>query len=164
MYFDPKILIMKKLAIILPFIFYFFSSCEEIDFYERSVVIKDHLWKRSDTLQGEFTIRDTTENYDIFLVLRHTDAYKYNNIWLEIGLTGPADSLSVQKLDLSLGSDAGGWEGTGMNDIWEVRKKLTPFPRRFLHPGSYRFMIRQVMRDDPLQHIMGAGIRVQKAR
>jgi gliding motility-associated lipoprotein GldH len=155
---------MSKLLIFLfPFIF-LFSSCEEIDFYEQSVVINEHLWKRGDTIRGEFLISDTTVNYDIFLVLRHTDAYKYNNIWLEMGLKGPSDSLSVQKLDITLGSDAGGWEGSGMNDIREVRKKLTPFPRKFLNPGSYRYQIRQVMRDNPLQHVISVGLRVQAAR
>lgn len=155
---------MSKPLIFLSSLILLFSSCEEIDFYEQSAAIKNHLWKRADTVRGEFTISDTTVNYDIFLVLRHTDAYKYNNIWLEIGLKGPSDSLSVQKLDIPLGSDAEGWEGTGMNDIWELRKKLTPFPRKFLNPGTYRYHIRQVMRDNPLEHVMSVGLRVQATR
>lgn len=155
---------MRQLLVLSLILIVSLSSCEDIGFYEKSFVVRDHLWKRSDRFSGEFLIKDTSDTYDIFLVLRHTDAYKYNNIWLEIGLSGSSDSLVMQKLDIPLGSDAEGWEGTGMNDIWEVRKKLTPFPRKFLHPGKYRFSIRQVMRDNPLGDVISAGIRVQAAR
>lgn len=155
---------MKLLIIIFSFLILLLPSCEEIGFYERSVVIKEHQWKRSDTIRGEFNISDTAQSYDIFLVLRHTDAYQYNNIWLEFGLAGQTDSLYVQKLDVLLGSDAYGWEGSGFNDIWEVRKKLTPLPRKFKYPGMYRFRIRQLMRDNPLKHVVSVGIRVQAAR
>ena len=94
--------------------------------------------------------------------MRHTDAYKYNNIWLNIGLQPPGDSLITQKVNLTLGDDANGWEGTGMNDIWEVRKLLNGQPRRFKKAGNYYFTISQIMRDNPLEHIMNAGLRLEK--
>ena len=82
---------------------------------------------------------------------------------LDVSLQSPGDTMFTQKVNLSLGSDAQGWEGTGMNDIWEVRKILNGQPRRFRKTGVYRYSIRQVMRDEPLEHIMSAGLRIEKA-
>ena len=56
-----------------------------------------------------------------------------------------------------------GWEGTGLNDIWEVRKLLVNRPRKFIKAGTYHYSIAQIMRDNPLEQVMSAGLRVQKA-
>src|SRR6476661_2981916 len=138
-------------------------ACNQVDVYEKDIPVPGQKWKMGEELSGSFSITDTLSAYNIYIVLRHTDAYNYNNIWLNVGLQSPGDSMYRQKLDLSLGSDATGWEGTGMNDIWEVRKRLTGRPQRFRRAGDYRFTISQAMRDDPLEHIMSAGIRVEKA-
>ena len=138
------------------------SSCKQIDIFEKNTVIPDYEWKSNFVISGSFTITDTISAYSIYLVLRHTDAYKYNNIWLNIGLQPPGDSLIKQKVDLKLGDDANGWEGTGMNDIWELRKLLNGEPRRFKKAGEYKFTIAQIMRDEPLIQVMSAGLRIEK--
>ena len=79
-------------------------------------------------------------------------------------MQAPGDtSLQFQKINLPLGSDAKGWEGVGMNDIWEVRKLISGTPKRFIKVGDYTFTIGQLMRDNPLQHIISAGLRIEKA-
>ena len=138
------------------------SSCKQIDIFEKNTVIPNYEWKSNFVISGSFTITDTISAYSIYLVLRHTDAYKYNNIWLNIGLQPPGDSLIKQKVDLKLGDDANGWEGTGMNDIWELRKLLNGEPRRFKKAGEYKFTIAQIMRDEPLIQVMSAGLRIEK--
>ncbi len=139
-------------------------SCKQIDLFEKNTAIPKHAWQSNFIVTGSFEITDTLSYYNIFLVIRHTDAYKYNNIWLNIGLQAPGDSLYVQKVNLQLGSDATGWEGTGMNDIWEVRKLLNGEPRRFKKTGIYPFSIAQVMRENPLFNIMSIGLRVEKIK
>lgn len=55
------------------------------------------------------------------------------------------------------------WLGTGMDDIIEQRIPFDskPFP---LKKGMYTFTLQQVMREDPLQNVMAAGIRVEKQK
>ena len=139
------------------------SSCKQIDVFEKNTTIPNKEWKAAYAAKGDFEIKDTLAYYELYVVLRHTDAYKYNNIWLNVGLQSPGDSLYYQKINLSLGNDADGWFGSGMNDIWEVRKRLTDKPMRFKKAGTYNFSIFQIMRDDPLSEIMSAGLRVTKA-
>src|SRR6218665_3352043 len=100
-------------------------SCTQMEVYEKNSPIPNYEWRSDFAATGSFDITDTLSAYNIYIVLRHTDAYNYNNIWLNVGLQAPGDdSLRYQKVDLPLGSDASGWEGTGMNDIWELRKPL----------------------------------------
>jgi gliding motility-associated lipoprotein GldH len=140
------------------------GSCKQIDIFEKNTVIPKYEWQGGFTARGSFTIKDTLSAYNIYLVLRHTDAYQYNNIWLNIGLQSPGDSMYIQKTDLQLGNDASGWEGTGMNDIWEVRKLLTGQARRFKRAGTYNFTINHIMRDNPLRNVMSVGLRIEKER
>ena len=137
-------------------------SCEQMEVFEKNTTIPGYKWKRDFEAKGSFIISDTSA-YNIYIVIRHTDAYPYNNIWLNVGLQPPGDTMHFQKLDITLGNDADGWEGAGMNDIWEIRKIINNQPRRFKKSGEYRFSIRHIMRDDPLPSVMSAGLRVEKA-
>lgn len=136
-------------------------SCRQMEVFEKDTSIPDYQWASDFAATGTFNIADTISSYNLYLVLRHTDAYNYNNIWLNVGLQSPGDTLSFQKADLSLGNDATGWEGTGMNDIWEVRKPLA-LNKRFKKAGLYHFSIFHIMRDNPLPAVMSAGLRVEK--
>lgn len=154
--------IYKFYFVVLPVVCFFITACKHIDVFEKNTAIPKYEWQSNFTATGNFIITDTVAEYSIYLLLRHTDAYKYNNIWLNIGLQPPGDSMYNQKVDLKLGNDANGWEGTGMNDIWEVRKLLNGAPRRFKKSGNYNFTISQIMRDDPLSNIISVGLRIEK--
>ena len=138
---------------------FFITSCTQINVFEKNTTIPDYKWKSSFEVKGSFSVNDISSPYKSYIVLRHTDAYKYNNIWLNIGIKFPGDSMRYQKIDLQLGTDAGGWMGSGMNDIWELRQLLM---LQFSKPGIYNYSITQIMRDDPLLAIMSAGLRVEK--
>ena len=139
----------------------FIGSCTQIEIFEKDTSIPDYKWQPGFAASGDFVIADTISPYNIYLVLRHTDAYQYNNIWLNIGLKPPGDSMHIQKVNLILGDDANGWYGTGMNDIWEVRNLLKS---QLLKSGKYSFNISQIMRDNPLLHIMSVGLRIEKKK
>jgi gliding motility-associated lipoprotein GldH len=137
------------------------TACNQIELFEKNTPIPNLKWQNNFNATGVFNITDTNSLYDVFVVLRHTDAYAYNNIWLNVGLQSPGDSMKTQKINLTLGADAQGWEGVGMNDIWEVRKPIARLP---LKKGDYKFSIAQIMRDNPLQHIMSVGLRLEKVK
>ncbi len=70
--------------------------------------------------------------------------------------------MRFQNINLTLSNDVSGWEGKGMDDIFEVRKNITPGPVPFNKAGNYTFSIAQIMRENPLHHILNVGIRVEK--
>ncbi len=141
-------------------------SCKHLDVYEKNVSIPSYQWKQDFKPGFDFEITDTASHYNILVVLRHTDAYRFNNIWLDITATMQnKDTLfKVPHLELTLGNDERGWEGTGMDDIWEVRKAITKGPVQFTKKGLYHFTVAQIMRDNPLLNMMSVGVRVERLR
>lgn len=141
------------------------SACQSIDLYEKTATIPGHSWKSSFKPSFTFTIRDTSSEYRLFITLRHLDKYNYNNIYINLSTRQPGeDSARSVRYDLKLGNDETGWSGTGMDDIYEHRIPLTPagMSFRFRKPGDYTFVLEQVMREDPLQHVLNAGLRIEK--
>lgn len=140
----------------------FFISCAKIGVFEKTVQIPEQVWFNNNKPSFSFTIADTTAAYNVYIVVRHTDAYNYNNLWLTLGSQAPADSAHFQNINIELGNDAKGWEGTGIDDIFEIRKNITPGPVPFRKAGNYTFTIAHIMRENPLKHILNVGIRVEK--
>ena len=148
-------------------IFYFsvillVAGCAKINLFEKSVPIPAQTWNYNYKPSFNFSISDTSATYTVYIVLRHTDAYKYNNIWLSLGSQAPGDTMHFQNINLQLANDQKGWEGTGMDDIYEVRKNITPGPVPFRRAGLYTFTLAQIMRENPLEHILDIGLRVEK--
>lgn len=151
---------MKKLLFIL-FSVSLLQACETIDLYEKIVSFPNHEWKGKDKPAFKFIIQDTAARYNIFAVLRHSQAYDFNNIWLNITTIAPGDTAVQQQVNLRLGNNAKGWLGSAMGDIIEHRIALNKFPVK-LNAGEYTFILQQIMREDPLKNILNAGIRVEK--
>lgn len=152
---------LKKIFLI-SLLSFFFASCIKINLYEKQVTIPSQKWFYTNVPQFTFHIDDTSSLYNVYVILRHTDLYEYNNIWLRIGLQTPLDSFNYQNVNLVLATDAKGWEGTGMNDIYEVRKSISAAPFSFKFAGDYTFSIAQIMRENPLNNILNVGVRIEK--
>lgn len=137
-------------------------SCSQMQLYEKNITIPNYKWHSTNTVSGSFDITDTSSTYNIYLVIRHLDAYKYNNIWLDIGFQAPGDNIFNEKREFILATDATGWYGEGMDDIWEVRSKLNNLPRKFKKKGTYNFTVSQIMRDNPLSNVISIGLRIER--
>ena len=137
-------------------------GCNNINVYEWNTPISKHSWNSNAKIKGSFNIEDTAAYYNLYIIIRHTDSYNYNNIWLNAGLQFPGDTMQYKKINLSLGDDAHGWEGIGMGDVWEVKKRLNTAPAKFNKIGSYQFELAHIMREDPLQQIISAGFSIEK--
>lgn len=134
--------------------------------FEKDVPIPGQQWESSFKPRIEFVVKpeDTSSIYIVYLVLRHTDAYDYNNIYIQGTVWQPGDTASqTRRYDLTLATNEKGWEGTGMDDIYEDRLPLQP-STRFTRAGTYSFVIEQIMREDPLKHVLNVGIRVEKVQ
>lgn len=136
-----------------------------IGIYEKDVAIPGQQWQSSFSPAFSFDIspEDTANLYDVYIVLRHTDAYNYNNIWLRGSARRPGDTAVTSQLyNLTLADNQKGWTGSGMDDIFEHRIEIQ-HGWQFLHPGTYEFTLQQVMREDPLMHVLNVGVRIEKA-
>ncbi len=147
---------------VLLFLTILLAACGPINTFEKNVPIPGHEWDGNFKPTINFEITDTVSLYNVFVVIRHRNAYGYNNIWIRGTVQEPGDTaIRSQQFDLRLANDETGWFGKGMDDIFEHRI-LIQERTRFRKTGEYRFRLEQTMREDPLKHVMNIGLRVEK--
>lgn len=133
-------------------------SCKKLDLYQKLKWFPEQSWSSSDTASFQFNIEDSSF-YKIYFVVRHTDAYHFNNIWLNMQVQDP-DTIYTLRREFIL-ADNSRWMGSGMGDVFEHRLAFSNTPSRF-KPGSYRFKMAPAMREDPLENIINVGIRLER--
>ena len=136
-------------------------SCSTVDLYEKTVPLPDHEWKGDYKPAFEFIIKDTVSLYNVFFVMRHTEKYNYKNIWINLYSQQPGDTLRKAPFELQLATNEK-WLGSGLDDIYEHRIQLTR-PVRF-KAGKNQLILENIMREDPLQHVLNVGIRIEKVQ
>lgn len=152
----------KKIIVFLLVSFYLGSCSFTTGAFEKTVLLKDHQWAAEVKPDIAFTITDTASLYNIYIVLRHTDAYHYNNIYVRATVYEPGEShTKTGDYDLLMATNEKGWIGTAMDDIYDARILIQP-KTRFRKPGTYHFVVEQLMREDPLQNVLSVGLRVEK--
>jgi len=151
---------MKCIAVILSCCV-FFTACNTFDVYEQTKAFPNHEWKSNEGLTFTFKITDTVSRYNVYLVLRHEDPYHYRNIWIDIQEKDPDTTYTIRR-EFTL-ADGTHWLGSGIDDIFEHRLLFNSDPRPF-KKGNYTFTLHHVMREDPLQFMMNAGVRVEKIK
>lgn len=141
------------------------TSCTTVDVFEKNVTIPKHAWSTSFKPEIAFEIKDTTSLYNISVVIRHSDAYHFKNIFVNLDMQSPNGVKNSQSLDLQLATDGKGWLVPGMDDIYEHRIAVTDLTKPIhLSKGIYRFRVSHIMREEPLENVMNVGIRVEKAK
>ena len=151
--------------LIIPFLM-LTAGCQKIDLYEKIEIIPKHQWKASFKPSFQFEIKDTTVPYQLYVIFRHNEMYRFNNVWINLYTISPDSSSAKAQYELPLATNEKGWLASSMDDIYEHRIALTPLNRTFYFkkPGVYTFRIEHVMREDPLEHVMNVGLRVEKKK
>jgi len=140
------------------------SCVPTLDVFEKDIIIPKQQWQSNFKPQIDFNITDTSSLYNIYLVLRHADAYNYNNIWIKASVQQPGDATAKsQQYNVTLATNQKGWLGNGIDDIYEQRV-LIQSQTKFAKVGDYHFTLEQIMREDPLLHVLSAGLRIEKIK
>jgi gliding motility-associated lipoprotein GldH len=152
----------KAYSFLFLFLSFIYSCSLTTDVFEKNVAIPRQEWSSSYKPEIDINIKDTTALYNIYIAIRHSDAYNFNNIWIRASVEQPGDAVKKSRqYDLPLASNEKGWFGTAMDDIYETRILIQP-QTRFTKAGNYHFTLEQVMREDPLKHVLNVGIRIEK--
>lgn len=138
-----------------------FYSCKPIALYEQTKHFPSQQWEANEKPSFVFEIKDTTAFYNVYIVLRHTQAYHFNNIWLNVSIQSPSGKSQTFRTNLKLANNTQ-WLGSEMGEVVEHHIALFPQPIT-LQKGNYQFVLQHIMRENPLQGILQAGIRIEKA-
>lgn len=138
------------------------SSCRDTPFYEKMLTYNGE-WPAEDPAAFTFQIDDTTAHYRFLLNLRHTEAYRYSNLYLFMQLDFPNGKLSVDTLECVLADPKGRWTGKSSGNLVDHRIVLNP-KAIFPLTGEYTVKITQAMRQDTLREIMDVGFSLESLK
>ena len=139
------------------------ASCTNTNVYDKLEAIKDASWASKNIIRLEYVVQDTATAQDIFINLRHTGLYKYNNIYLFVTTTAPNGKNIKDTVEFALAQPSGKWLGSGVGDILDCRlayKRQVRFGQR----GKYIFYIQHGMRDTNLAEILDVGLRIDYSK
>jgi gliding motility-associated lipoprotein GldH len=152
----------KTIGVLFIFLFIALSSCNTNVVYSKYDKIDEKGWTASDKLNFDVEISDSTQNHDVYLTVRHDDAYPFNNLYVFLTTTYPNGKQSIDTIECVFANEKGEWKGDGAGDLWDNKialKKNVKFP----YKGKYQFSFEQGMRMDPLPLILDFGMVIEKS-
>jgi len=136
------------------------SSCISGKIANENEVINPAGWSIADSIAFTVMVEDTVQAVDFYVNIRNKTSYRYSNLILFLDTRFPDGRTSRDTLECFLARPDGEWTGSGIGN----RKQNTLLLKRnviFPASGSYTFVFRQAMRDNPLMGISDLGITIQ---
>ncbi len=154
---------MKKTArYLLPLLIMFMlQACGGGVLYDKQVDIENALWPKDKNVNFKVDVNDTINLYNVYLILRHNNDYKYSNVYFFLTTTFPNGKIIKDTLECILASPEGKWYGKGWGSVKEDDIFLNKV--RFRYAGEYNFDFIQAMREDTLKNIESIGLRIENA-
>jgi gliding motility-associated lipoprotein GldH len=144
-----------------------FWSCDSNRIYDTYKSIDSNGWAKQNSISFEFEISDTLSTNNLFVNIRNTDDYLYNNLFVITELEFPSGLSVIDTLEYEMADFRGKWLGTGFTDV----KESSLFYREnfvFSESGKYNFKIQQAMRKrsevtgiEYLKGISNVGFRIE---
>ena len=139
------------------------NSCKDLNtVVDNNTEISGRNWSYTEKVQVPVIITDTDIAYNLYFNLRHTAAYKYSNIFLLIHIIAPDGKKTTERKEFRLALPDGEWLGSGSGNMYSYQF-LFKEDFKFTNSGKYIIQLEQNMRDNPLDYVVDAGIRVEKA-
>lgn len=157
-----KLIIRVYGLLILAGLMLFIASCDSNRVFETNVEIPDQSWNKDKVVAFTPLITDTLSILNVYVNVRNTSSYPFNNIFLFITTTSPTGQWIRDTLEIPLADSRGKWLGSGIGDIFFNRRAFKK-KIRFPVEGTYTFEIRQGMRTPDLKGIRDVGFRIEKS-
>jgi len=135
-------------------------SCNHRTFYHKTDSFPNEVWNMDSSLVYEFSIIDSLQYYNIYIDIRNTTNYPYQDFYIFLTTQFPDSTVFTDTLKCVLSDVYGRWKGKGSGRIKENRFTLKS-KTRFPQTGNYIFTARQAMRDVDLKGITDFGITLQ---
>lgn len=146
-----------------------FVSCDKNRVYDEYQTISGG-WSKASPVRFVIEAPDTIQQYNMYITVRNTNEYPYNNLFLITTLAHPKGRRVVDTLEYVMAAPDGSWLGKGFNDVKESKLWYRE-SMRFLESGNYTLDISQAVRkngnvqgDQKLVGITEVGVRVEYAQ
>ena len=165
---NPKTVKMLNNRVLLLLVFVFFSlvSCNSKHYFDEYKSVPNE-WHKDSVISFKLQMPDSINPYNLFVNLRNTNTYKYNNLFLIVEMVFPHGKTIKDTLEYKMADPSGKLLGMGYTDIKENKlwyKEQVVFDES----GEYKVNIQQAMRESGkvngvefLQGITDVGFSVE---
>lgn len=136
------------------------AACDSGSLYDDNRAIRDAHWDKEMVPSFDVRIEDTTRMYRFYINVRHTDDYRYSNLYVFLQTHFPNGNLTRDTIECILAAPDGRWQGRKSGKTIEHQILLND-ALKFPLKGQYVFEIEQAMRE-PLKGVTDIGIRIEK--
>lgn len=143
----------------LLFSFYFYSCTNSFE-YKKAVTIEKEIWSYQDSIQFDFAIQDTTKIYNLYLDIKHSTAYEYQNLYTLIKTVFPQGNRLKEQLSLELAGKGGVWNGKCNKQSCHLSIPIQQ-NAYFNQIGDYQIVLEQFMRMDNIAGIQQITFKLE---
>lgn len=125
-------------------------------------------WAIEDVVTFQIPQQDSLASYNMFINLRNTHDYEYNNLWLISQMKFPQGKVVTDTLQYRMAAPDGSFLGSGSQDVYENKLWLKEGVR-FRESGTYELSLKHAMRktgevngDAQLKGILEVGYSIEK--
>ena len=136
------------MRILLFFLVVGFVSCQNENKKEVYHSFNNNTWNTDSIVSFELDNIDTTSSHDLYLMVRHTTNFKFQNLFLFTNFENQQDTL-----ELFLSEKSGRWLGKGFGEIKELKIKIKENVN-FKENQDQIFSVEQAMRYEDLEKII----------
>ena len=143
-------------------------SCDSNSVYDNYKSVPN-TWHKDKIVSFKINPPDTTNAYNLFVNLRNTNAYKYNNLFLIVEMVFPHGKTIKDTLEYRMAEPSGKLLGQGYTDIKE-NKLWYKEGVVFNETGEYTVNIQHAMRENgkvkgilELEGITDIGFRIENS-
>lgn len=136
------------MRILLFFLVIGFVSCQNDNKKEVYHSFNNNTWNTDSIVSFELDNIDTTSSHDLYLMVRHTTNFKFQNLFLFTNFENQQDTLEV-----FLSEKSGRWLGKGFGEIKELKIRIKE-NINFNENQDQIFSIEQAMRYEDLEKII----------
>ena len=149
----------SNLLLIAPLLF-LITACTSKEIFSEFHSFSDATWSRSEKVNFEVSVLDSTQQYDVFLEIRNNNDYPFRNLWLFVDITTPDGKQRRDTINAELADVYGKWYGKGVS----LYTYSFPYELKIQYPntGAFIYSITQGMREESLNGISDIGLTVSK--
>ena len=147
---------MRK-VVLLAVISLLLVSCQQGVVFTEFQAISGRGWVVDSVVTFVPVLDDSVARYDMQLIVRHTDRYAYQNLWLFVDVQKDSILLRRDTIESYLANERGEWYGSGMS---KYTLPLLYMENIALPAGEYKITLQQGMREEQLRGITDVGLKV----
>ena len=159
----------NSLSLFFLVMFFISVSCDSNRVFDEYKAVPN-TWHKDSVISFKVDPPDSINNYNLFVNLRNTNAYKYNNLFLIVEMEFPHGKITKDTLEYRMAEPSGKLLGTGLTDVKENKLWYKGYDSKFVfkEAGAYTINIQQAMRENgkvngvkELEGVTDIGFRVE---